>query len=99
MKTVNVLSVGGAVPIIEKGLSEHFSVHRLDDFSQLRLFLREIGPQIRGAACGGGHAKIDAAFYSLMPNLEIVSSFAVGYDHVDAGEGCKRKVVVTNTPD
>jgi lactate dehydrogenase-like 2-hydroxyacid dehydrogenase len=34
-----------------------------------------------------------------LPNLEIVSSFGVGYDHVDAVHAGRRGVVVTNTPD
>src|SRR5690606_30401658 len=43
--------------------------------------------------------KIDGAFMSRFPKLEIVSSFAVGYDHVDAKWAGEHGIVVTNTPD
>jgi lactate dehydrogenase-like 2-hydroxyacid dehydrogenase len=33
------------------------------------------------------------------PNLEIVSTFGVGYDHVDAGWAARHGIVVTNTPE
>ncbi|MBO6637542.1 MAG: 2-hydroxyacid dehydrogenase [Roseitalea sp.] len=33
-----------------------------------------------------------------LPNLEIVSSFGVGYDHVDAAHAAGRGVIVTHTP-
>jgi lactate dehydrogenase-like 2-hydroxyacid dehydrogenase len=36
---------------------------------------------------------------ALLPKLEIVASFGVGYDHVDANYARDHKIVVTNTPD
>ncbi|MBO6901573.1 MAG: 2-hydroxyacid dehydrogenase [Rhizobiaceae bacterium] len=51
---------------------------------------------IRGAAV---MARVDAAFVDALPALEIVSSFGVGYDHVDASYCASRNVMVTNTPD
>ena len=40
-----------------------------------------------------------AAFMDALPKLEIVASFGVGYDSVDAGHAGKKGVMVTNTPD
>ncbi|MEO1746243.1 MAG: 2-hydroxyacid dehydrogenase [Pseudomonadota bacterium] len=34
----------------------------------------------------------------MLPNLEIISSFGVGYDHIDADVAAKRGVIVTHTP-
>jgi lactate dehydrogenase-like 2-hydroxyacid dehydrogenase len=34
-----------------------------------------------------------------LPKLEVISSFGVGYDHVDAAEAGRRGLTVTNTPD
>jgi len=34
----------------------------------------------------------------LLPNLELVANFGVGYDSVDAAEAARRGVIVTNTP-
>jgi lactate dehydrogenase-like 2-hydroxyacid dehydrogenase len=43
--------------------------------------------------------RIDEAFMSRLPKLDIVSSFGVGYDHVDAGWAGKQGIIVTHTPD
>ncbi|QLP98774.1 MAG: 2-hydroxyacid dehydrogenase [Rhodoblastus sp.] len=50
-------------------------------------------------AVGPGHQPIDAAFMARFPALKIVSSFGVGYDHVDAAWAGRHGVFVTNTPD
>ena len=42
---------------------------------------------------------IDDALLARLPVLEIIASFGVGYDHIDASTACKRGIVVTNTPD
>jgi lactate dehydrogenase-like 2-hydroxyacid dehydrogenase len=34
-----------------------------------------------------------------LPKLQIISSFGVGYDHIDANAAAKRGIVVTHTPD
>ena len=51
---------------------------------------------IRGLACL--FSPVDEALLDTFPNLEIVSSFGVGYDHVDAMACAARGVVVTHTP-
>ena len=33
-----------------------------------------------------------------LPNLEIVASFGVGYDHIDAAWAAEHGIVVTHTP-
>ena len=82
-----ICAVGSAPPLVDKGLNEHFSV------------VREADLEARGIAVCGGHTRIDAAFVELFPRLEIVSSFGVGYDHIDAATLAKRGIVVTHTPD
>lgn len=51
---------------------------------------------IRGVAC---RTKIDRQFIDALPNLEIIASYGVGYDAVDATYAHSRNIVVTNTPD
>ena len=53
---------------------------------------------IRGIAMPG-FAKVDANFMELMPNLEIVACFGVGYDGVDVEYALNHEIAVTNTPD
>jgi lactate dehydrogenase-like 2-hydroxyacid dehydrogenase len=77
----------GSVPVIQQGLAQRFEL------------VREAGPGIRGAAVAGGHPRIDGAWMDTLPDLEVIASLGVGYDHVDAKEAARRGVVVTHTPD
>ncbi|WP_437354084.1 2-hydroxyacid dehydrogenase [Neorhizobium petrolearium] len=56
----------------------------------------EVWASIRGVAC---RARIDRQFIDALPNLEIIASYGVGYDAVDAAYARTRNIVVTNTPD
>ncbi len=51
---------------------------------------------IRGIAA---MTTIDSALIDALPALEIISSFGVGYDAVDAKHAATKGVMVTNTPD
>jgi lactate dehydrogenase-like 2-hydroxyacid dehydrogenase len=82
-----ICAVGTAPPLVDKGLNEHFKV------------VREADLEVRGLAVCGGHTRIDDAFVELFPRLEIVSSFGVGYDHIDAATLARRGIMVTHTPD
>ncbi len=84
---IKLLAVGTPVALVERGITQHFQV------------CREADPGVRGIAVSGGHTRIDAAFVAPFPQLEIVSSFGVGYDHVDAKALAARGIVVTHTPD
>jgi lactate dehydrogenase-like 2-hydroxyacid dehydrogenase len=64
--------------------------------------LKELAPRIRGILAGpgvGAHWQVDGTYLSQFPNLEIVSSFGVGYDHIDAKWAAAHGIIVTNTPD
>ena len=43
--------------------------------------------------------RADARTLAKFPKLEIVASFGVGYDHVDAAYARDHNIMVTNTPD
>jgi lactate dehydrogenase-like 2-hydroxyacid dehydrogenase len=73
-------------------------LHRLWREPDGEAALARIAPNIRAIA-GTWHApKIDASLMSKLPQLEIVSSFGVGYDHVDAAWAGAHGIVVTHTP-
>ena len=85
---------------ILEGLEKAFTVHKLWEVPEPEAFLSAIAPRVRAIASTGGPVpRIDAALMSRLPDLEIVSSFGVGYDHVDAGWAGAHGIVVTNTPD
>jgi lactate dehydrogenase-like 2-hydroxyacid dehydrogenase len=94
-----ILLIGATKPVIVGGLEPSFIVHKLIEAKDQEAFLKEIAPRIRGIAVAYTANKIDGAFMSRFPKLEIVSSFGVGYDHVDAKWAGQHGIVVTNTPE
>ena len=44
-------------------------------------------------------SRTDAELIDSFPNLEIISSFGAGYDHVDVQHAARNGIIVTNTPD
>ena len=44
------------------------------------------------------HAPLDEAYMRRFPALEIISSFGVGYDNIDAKAAARLGIIVTNTP-
>jgi lactate dehydrogenase-like 2-hydroxyacid dehydrogenase len=86
-------------PLVMEKLAALFTLHKLWEQADPDAYINEIAPRIRGLAAGAGHFRIDAAIIDRLPNLEIISSFGVGYDHVDAAYASRKGIIVTNTPD
>ncbi len=99
MPTTDVLMTAPMQPLVLEQLDAAFTLHRLWEAPDRDAFLAEVGPRIRGIATSTGHGRTDGALMSRLPALEIVSSFGVGYDNVDAAAAAERGIVVTNTPD
>lgn len=85
-------------PLVVDGVGRDFTLVRGWEAPDRDALIAEVGPRVRGLAAGG-HVAIDGALFDRLPKLEIVSSFGVGYDHIDAAEAGRRGIVVTNTPD
>ncbi|HEY7246219.1 MAG TPA: 2-hydroxyacid dehydrogenase [Xanthobacteraceae bacterium] len=96
---IDVLLIGPEKPVIAKGLNSTFHVLKLPDPNAREKFFSEAAPRIRGMAVAATAERIDGPFMSRFPQLEIVSSFGVGYDHVDAAWAGGHGITVTNTPD
>ena len=94
---IEVLLSGPPKPTIVNGLAP-FTVHRLADAKDRDALLTEIGPRVRAMAVSVSSDKIGAELMSKLPKLEIVSTFAVGYDHVDVKWAAEHGITVTNTP-
>jgi lactate dehydrogenase-like 2-hydroxyacid dehydrogenase len=95
----DVLLLGNKKPVMVKGLQDKVNLHYLTDAKDPEAFIKEVGPKIRAIAIAYTANKLDAAFMSKFPKLEQISSFGVGYDHVDAKHAGERGIVVTNTPE
>ncbi|HYF53582.1 MAG TPA: 2-hydroxyacid dehydrogenase [Salinarimonas sp.] len=98
MEKPSILMLAPMMPLIVDGVAERFTLHRLWEEPDPEAALDALAPRIRGIAAGG-HAPVTEAVLARLPALEIVASFGVGYDHVDAAAAGRRGVVVTNTPD
>lgn len=85
-------------PAVMAGLEPRFTVHRLWEQADPDAFLAAQGPAIRGVATSTLYGRVDDTLFARLPALEVVSSFGVGYDNVDAQAAAARRVVVTNTP-
>ena len=94
---IEVLLSGPAKPTIVNGLNS-FVVHRLHDANDRDALLGEAGPRIRAIASSVTSEKIGADLMAKLPKLEIVSTFGVGYDHIDVAWAATHGVTVTNTP-
>ena len=87
-------------PRVIEQLDSRFTLHRLWEAADADAFIAQHAPRIRGIATGGGTSgRVDRALIDTLPKLEIISSFGVGYDHVDAAHAGAMGAVVTNTPD
>jgi lactate dehydrogenase-like 2-hydroxyacid dehydrogenase len=85
-------------PAVAAGMEEHFILHRLWEHVDPAAFFASHGDTIRGIATSTLYGRVDHALFSRLPMLEIVASFGVGYDNVDAELAATRGIVVTNTP-
>ena len=94
----DVLLVGPSKPLLARGLEPAFTVHRLIEAEDREAFLNGIAGRVRAFAVTYTNQKIDPAFMQRFPKLEIISSFGVGYDHVDATWAGAHGIMVTNTP-
>ena len=95
---VDVLVYGPSKPVIDNGFPANFVLHKFENHRDLTRLAPEIAGRIRGIAVTG-LVSTDGATLSRFPKVEIVSSFGVGYDHIDAKYAAEHGIVVTNTPD
>ncbi|MCA0004098.1 MULTISPECIES: 2-hydroxyacid dehydrogenase [unclassified Mesorhizobium] len=92
------------VAILVPGHFNDHAVERIDrtfrrvgiERAEPSLVTDEMRDNVRAIASFGG---ISAAFMDALPKLEIVASFGVGYDSVDARHAGDHGIMVTNTPD
>src|SRR5437867_10665438 len=95
----DVLLIGPPKPVIVNGLSRAFNLVNFPDGKEREKFFDERGPRVRAMAVAATEERVDGPFMTRFPRLEIISSFGVGYDHVDAAWAGSHGITVTNTPD
>jgi lactate dehydrogenase-like 2-hydroxyacid dehydrogenase len=98
MNRPDILMTAPMHAAVTAGIEAHCVLHRLWEQPDPEAFLASYGPAIRGIATSTLYGRVDDALLSKLPALEIVASFGVGYDNVDAQAAAARGIVVTNTP-
>ena len=96
---IDLLIYGPSKPIVDNGFSDQFVLHGFETKHDLERLSPAIAARIRGAAVTYNTVRGDSTTLAQFPKLEIVSSFGVGYDHIDANYAREHNIIVTNTPD
>jgi lactate dehydrogenase-like 2-hydroxyacid dehydrogenase len=96
---INVLLIGPPKPVVVDGLTRAFNLVKFSDVQDQEKFFAETAPHIRAIACSATSERIPGDLMARFPKLEIVSSFGVGYDHMDSQWAAAHGVTLTNTPD
>ena len=93
-----IVLIGPLKPVVVKGLDAICTVHKLAEAKDRDAFIAAHS-QVRAIACSDTRESIPGDLMARFPNLEIVASFGVGYDHMDVKWAAAHKVILTNTPD
>jgi lactate dehydrogenase-like 2-hydroxyacid dehydrogenase len=92
-----VVLIGPLKPLVVNGLQAACTVYKAAAAADRDAFFAAHA-QVRAIACSATTESIPGAVMAHFPQLEIVSSFGVGYDHVDVKWAAAHGVIVTNTP-
>ena len=92
-----VMLIGPLKPVVVKGLDAVCTVHKVIAAKDPDAFIAAHS-HVRAIACSDTACKIPGDLMARFPNLELVSSFGVGYDHMDVKWAAAHNVVLTNTP-
>ncbi|MDE2602385.1 MAG: 2-hydroxyacid dehydrogenase [Bradyrhizobium sp.] len=96
---IDLLIYGPSKPIVSNGFTDQFVLHAFETRHDLERLSPAVAAKIRGAAVTFNSVRGDGATLAQFPKLEIVSSFGVGYDHIDTAYARDHDIMVTNTPD
>ncbi len=94
-----VLLIGPAKPVIVEGLAPAFELILFSQLADRDKFFADTAPRVRAIAMSVTSERLDRELMARLPALEIVATFGVGYDHIDAAWAAAHGIVVTNTPD
>lgn len=86
------------MPHVMAALEADYTLHKLHEAADPAMFLKKIGPRIRGIAAVTTYG-VPASLIDALPNLEILASIGVGTDSHAVAHARRRGIIVTNTPD
>ena len=92
-----VLLLGPLKPVVVNGLETACVLHKVVAAKDADAFIAD-HTDVRAIACSATTERIPGALMARFPKLQIVSSFGVGYDHMDVRWAAEHGVILTNTP-
>jgi lactate dehydrogenase-like 2-hydroxyacid dehydrogenase len=92
-----VVLIGPLKPVVVKGLDAACTVYKVAEEKDPDAFIAAHS-HVQAIACSDTACKIPGELMARFPKLELVSSFGVGYDHMDVKWAAAHSVVLTNTP-
>jgi lactate dehydrogenase-like 2-hydroxyacid dehydrogenase len=93
-----IILLGPLKPLVVNGLEAVCTVHKAAAAKDNDAFFATHA-DVGAIACSATTELIPGSFMARFPKLQIVSSFGVGYDHMDAKWAGAHGVIVTNTPE
>jgi lactate dehydrogenase-like 2-hydroxyacid dehydrogenase len=93
-----IVLLGPLKPVVVKGLEAFCTVHKAAEAKDRDAFFARHA-NVGAIACSATTELIPGSFMAGFPKLQIVASFGVGYDHMDAKWAGAHGVIVTNTPE
>jgi lactate dehydrogenase-like 2-hydroxyacid dehydrogenase len=93
-----IILIGPLKPLVAKGLEVACTVHKAAEAKDREAFFAA-HTNVRAIACSATTELIPGSFMARFPQLQIVASFGVGYDHMDVKYAAAHGITVTNTPD
>lgn len=94
-----ILAFYGLNPLGLNDLSSDYNIIELWKEPDPEAAIKENAESVVGIISWPSNPKISAKMIGMLPNLEIISQFGVGYDNIDIHAAKEREIVVTNTPD
>jgi lactate dehydrogenase-like 2-hydroxyacid dehydrogenase len=91
-----VVLIGPLKPVIVSGLDAACTVYKAAEAKDQDAFIAGRA-HVRAIACSDTAYKIPGDLMARFPKLQIVASFGVGYDHMDAKWAAAHNVILTNT--
>jgi lactate dehydrogenase-like 2-hydroxyacid dehydrogenase len=93
-----IVLIGPLKPLVVKGLEAGCIVHKAAETKDRDAFITAHA-NVGAIACSTSSEFLSGDFMARFPRLEILSSFGVGYDHIEAKWAGAHGIVVTNTPE
>ena len=94
----DIILIGPLKPVVVKGLEAVGTIYKAAEAKDIDAFFAS-HRDIRAIACSATTEYIGEQFMGRFPKLRIISSFGVGYDHIDAKWAGAHGIIVTSTPE